>query len=183
MRGSEYEGRSLVPEHALQLTGDGGDREITPALSVDVESTDHGPEHARLTLAHESGAPFDLLVIDAYSSDAIPIHLMTVEALALYLSRLAPNGLLALHTTSRYYKLAPLLANAASVLGLRTLIQTRHGTADEPIMLGESPSEVVLMSRDSKALEEFSSNSRWRELKPNGQRIWTDDHANLLAAF
>jgi hypothetical protein len=138
---------------------------------------------ARLTLAHESGAPFDLLVIDAYSSDAIPIHLMTVEALALYRSRLAPNGLLALHTSSRYYKLAPLLANAASVLGLRTLIQTRLGTADDPIVLGESPSEVVLMSRDSKALEEFANDSRWRELKPNGERIWTDDHANLLAAF
>lgn len=138
---------------------------------------------ARLTLARETGAPFDILVIDAYSSDAIPIHLITIEALALYLSRLAPNGLLALHISNRYFKLAPLLANAARELGIRALEQERLGTAANPLAPGEAGSKVVLMAPDPKALDGFANDPRWHELKPNGRRVWTDDHANLFRAL
>ncbi len=138
---------------------------------------------ARLTLARETGAPFDILVIDAYSSDAIPIHLITIEALALYLSRLAPNGLLALHISNRYFKLAPLLANAARELGIRAVAQERLGTAANPLAPGEADSKVVLMAPDPKALDGFANDPRWHELKPNGRRVWTDDHANLFWAL
>ncbi len=138
---------------------------------------------ARLTLARETGVRFDILVIDAYSSDAIPIHLITIEALALYRSLLAPNGLLALHISNRYFKLAPLLANAARKLGLRALEQKRIGTAAQPIATGEAQSQVVLMSPDPEALEVFANDPRWRELEPDGHHIWTDDHANLFWAL
>jgi hypothetical protein len=138
---------------------------------------------ARLMLARDPGAYFDVLVIDAYSSDAIPIHLITVEALALYRSRLGPNGVLALHITNRFYKLAPLLANAARELGMQALVQDRQGTPEHPLPKGEAHSQVVLMASEPTALEEFANNPKWRELNPQGDQIWTDDHANLLAAF
>ena len=138
---------------------------------------------ARLMLAQDPAALFDILVIDAYSSDAIPIHLITVEALALYRSKLGPDGVLALHITNRFYKLAPLLANAARELGMRALVQYRQGTAENPIAEGEAPSQVVLMSPDPAALGVFANDPRWRELNPQGDQIWTDDHSNLLAAF
>ena len=136
-----------------------------------------------MSLAPETGAPFAIRVIDAYSSDASPIHLIPIEALALYLSRLAPNGLPALHVSNRYFKLAPLLANAARELGIRALEQKRLGTAANPLAPGEAGSEVVLMAPDPKALDGFANDPRWHELKPNGRGVWTDDHANLFRAL
>ncbi|MHA1528640.1 MAG: fused MFS/spermidine synthase [Alphaproteobacteria bacterium] len=138
---------------------------------------------ARLTLARETDTLFDILVIDAFSSDAIPIHLITIEALALYRSRLTPGGLLALHISNRYFELSPILANAARELGLRALDQKRLGTAANPLAPGETGSNVVLMSPDPKALDLFANDPNWHELKANGRRVWTDDHANLFWAL
>lgn len=138
---------------------------------------------ARLSLERAAAESFDILVIDAYSSDAIPVHLMTLEALELYRSRLAPDGILALHISNRFYELAPILGNAAAAMGLDALEQTRLGTDALPIAEGETASQVVLMSRGPGALSAFASDPRWRPLRSDGRPAWTDDHASLLDAM
>ncbi|HUF86355.1 MAG TPA: fused MFS/spermidine synthase [Thermohalobaculum sp.] len=138
---------------------------------------------ARITLAREAPEPFDILVMDAFTSDAIPVHLLTLEALDLYRSRLAPGGLLALHVSNRYYDLVPLLANAAARLGLHALVQNRTGGPDAPLEAGEAPSMVVLMAPDPEALARFARNPAWRAMHGDGRGVWTDDHANLLSAL
>lgn len=77
----------------------------------------------RLSLADQPVGRFDALVLDAFSSDAIPVHLLTREAVDLYLSRLRPDGLLVFHISNRYLDLAPVLANIAEDAGLEGLIQ------------------------------------------------------------
>ena len=138
---------------------------------------------ARLTLAQETDAPFDVLVIDAYSSDAIPIHLITLEALDLYRERMTADGILVMHISNRFYELAPILGNAAEVLGITALYQNRAGTVEDPIQKGEVPSKVVLMSADPAALAPFVGDPRWKALAGQGGLVWTDDHANLLSAL
>lgn len=138
---------------------------------------------ARVTLAREADARFDLLVIDAYSSDAIPVHLITIEAIELYLSRLAPGGLLAFHISNRYYRLAPVLGDAARALGVDGYEQFHAATADRPLELGESEAHVVILSRDPGSLSRFAGDPRWHRLVPAGKTVWTDDHANLLGAL
>lgn len=137
---------------------------------------------ARLTLARESGEAYDVLVIDAYSSDAIPVHLITVEALELYRSRLNSNGLLVMHISNRFYRLAPVLASAAERLGMRALEQAEAKTAATKA-LGEQPAHVVLMSSDASALDRFAQDTRWDELISDGRQPWTDDHASLLSVL
>lgn len=138
---------------------------------------------ARIQLARETPVPFDVLVIDAFTSDAIPVHLLTVEALELYRSRLAPGGLLALHVSNRYYDLAPLLANAADRLGMHALQHFATATKDAELAPGQAPSRVVLMAEDPAALARFAGDPAWLPLAGDGGVVWTDDHANILSAL
>ena len=138
---------------------------------------------ARIRLAHEAPVPFDVLVIDAFTSDAIPVHLITLEALALYRARLAPDGLLALHISNRYYDLAPLLANAADRLGMHAVEQLARATTETEIATGRTSSRVVLMARRASALAPFAADPAWRPLAGDGGAVWTDDQANILDAL
>src|SRR5262249_12627472 len=76
---------------------------------------------ARLKLEEDEGKKYDVLVIDAFNSDSVPVHLLTREALAVYLSRLADKGVLAFHISNRYLNLEPVLAELAADAGLRCL--------------------------------------------------------------
>jgi spermidine synthase len=138
---------------------------------------------ARLTLAHDEVEKFDLLLIDAYSSDAIPVHLITREALELYFSRLSPGGLLVFHISSRYYELGPVLGAAVRALGVSALEQLHEETPDRPLAPGEGAAHVALMARLPETLRRFADDRRWNALEPGAGAVWTDDHANVLSAL
>ena len=114
---------------------------------------------ARLSLARAGGERFDFVVLDAFSSDAIPVHLLTREALDLYLSRLEPGGVLAFHISNRHLALGPVLAALFADRGLVGLAQMHVVTQPDPT--GRSSSEWVLAARSREGLARLSSDPRW----------------------
>lgn len=139
---------------------------------------------ARLTLARDSAAVYDVLVLDAFSSDAIPVHLLTREAMSLYLARLAPGGVLALHVSNRYLDLRPAVAALASDAGAVAFLGEQRGLPPDDAAQMYSPSRWVAVSRDRSVLEPLAIRDRWREMHPlPGTRVWSDDYANVLGAL
>ncbi len=134
---------------------------------------------ARVVLESQESMTYDILVIDAYSSDSVPIHLTTNEAIALYMDRLAPGGVLVFHISNRYYEIEKPLSRSAQALGLEARIQHYNGnTAHDP---SDSASLVVTLSRGTAALGDLNGDVRWQMLHSDGGRVWTDDFANLLS--
>jgi hypothetical protein len=139
---------------------------------------------ARLSLAAEPDRQFDLLILDAYSSDAIPVHLVTREALALYLGKLAPGGRLLFHTSNIHLDLEPVLADLAG--DARVACLTREDTAVSPQELssGKAASTWLVMARSKADLGKLARDSRWRPSRGRDQPvIWTDDYSSLLSIF
>ncbi|MDI3337724.1 fused MFS/spermidine synthase [Defluviimonas aestuarii] len=136
---------------------------------------------ARMVLARQDGLQYDILVIDAYGSDAVPIHLTTHEAMQVYLDRLAPDGVLLYHISNRYYAIQRPLARSAEALGLVARIQEYPGNPKQDP--GDIPSRVVMLSRSEAALGAIADDARWVPLMSDGGRIWTDDYANLLSVL
>ncbi|WP_296424402.1 fused MFS/spermidine synthase [Yoonia sp.] len=133
---------------------------------------------ARVVLDQQTSARFDILVIDAYSSDAVPVHLTTNQALHLYRNRIKPGGIIMFHISNRYYDISRPLGRSAKDLGLSALIQTYRGATTDPT---NSPSTVVIMSDHAASLTPFRVDARWSVLQSDAGRIWTDDYANLLS--
>jgi len=134
---------------------------------------------ARLNLEREVPQRFDLLAVDAFSSDAIPVHLITKEALGVYLRHVKPDGIVAFHVSNRFLNLVPVVAQLAKEHGAHaTLVSDRGKDGDDD----HTTTDWVLVSRDPKALKapeiEAASpevpevEARWR--------TWTDDYSNLL---
>jgi hypothetical protein len=134
---------------------------------------------ARLVLAAQE-RQFDLLFIDAFSSDTVPVHLMTHEAMRMYLDRVSEDGIVVYHVSNRYYDLERPLGPSVAMLGAHAVWQDYPGRQhDDP---GDSPSRVVLVARSAEALAGFASPS-WQPLPADGAAVWTDDHANLLSVL
>lgn len=130
---------------------------------------------ARLTLAN-SQASHDVLVLDAFSSDAIPIHLLTIEALRTYETRLSENGVMAFHISNRHIKLAPVVARLARERGLTAF--TRLDTSVD-VKHGFEASEWVVMARRPERLQAIAADSRWTPLVADARQAWTDDFSNI----
>jgi len=138
---------------------------------------------ARLTLASAPPQTYDLLVLDAFSSDSIPMHLVTREAVGLYLQKLAPEGLLALHISNRYLELAPILGRLAHQAGLVCRVQLDRPT-DEEKFEGKLSSHWAVMARRESDLGRILEDSRWEPADvPPGTPLWTDDFSNILSVF
>lgn len=138
---------------------------------------------ARLSLAAEPEAKCDVMVLDAFSSDAIPVHLVTREALALYLRKLAPGGVLAFHISNLHLDLEPVFANLARDAGLAALIRDDTDVRPDDYRNGKSPSIWLVMARSPADLTLLSRDSRWAIPRANEQPVWTDDYSSLLRAF
>ncbi len=132
---------------------------------------------ARLSLERETGPPYDIFIADAFSGDAIPVHLLTNEAFDLYLAHLKPSGILAVHISNQYLDLAPVVAQLASAHGLESRLV--HSPKDDAHLYSQS--DWILMSRDAAffARPEIASSSHRIDPRP-GLRLWTDDYNNLL---
>jgi hypothetical protein len=136
---------------------------------------------ARLNLQNAPDAYFGLIVLDAFSSDAIPVHLMTQQALDLYLSKLAQGGMLVFHASSRSLNLNPILADLAES---RNLICIGFDDSKPGPFEGKDPSQWVVMARSSPELSYLSINSQWRRLNGRkGARPWSDDFSNIVRAI
>lgn len=126
--------------------------------------------------------PFRLIVVDAFSSDSIPVHLITKEAVQAYLKRTTPDGLIAFHISNRYFDLSPVAARIAQELGLIGYI--RDDTLDD----GEEEkrdSLWVVLARDKAHLGELATrNAMWRPMMVDPRApLWTDDYSNVLGVF
>jgi hypothetical protein len=138
---------------------------------------------ARLTLARQPDGRFGIIVLDAFSSDAIPIHLLTKEAIQMYTKKLTPDGILAFHISNRYLDLEPVLAAAAKDFGMIALGQVDGPTSEEEDE-GKTQSNWVLMARNRADFGKLVGRAtQWSELEPTGIRVWTDDFSNVLSAF
>lgn len=135
---------------------------------------------ARLTLAGRGNGQFDLLMVDAFTSDSIPAHLMTTEAIRMYLSKLKPDGVLVMHISNRHLELGgPAMAGLRAAGGFG-LIQSSPG-ADEG--MHEPPTMLVIGSKSKGALEHFAKQPQWLSQEPYKARAWTDDYMNLPGAL
>lgn len=137
---------------------------------------------ARLQLATFPDATFDLLILDAFSSDAIPIHLLTLEALELYLKKLKPEGVLLFHISNRTLDLGPILERLAREVEPRcyTEVMDDKSLSDAERDAGKSPSVWCVLSRNRDLLARATNNRFLRDL-PLDPRIplWRDDRVNL----
>ena len=132
----------------------------------------------RLVLEREAPQAFDVLAVDAFSSDAIPTHLLTREAFGVYLRHLAEGGVVAVHVTNRYLDLKPVVRGAAAALGLHA----EHVPSFEQGFLWSS--DWMLVTRDRALLEdEVVSAATLPPLPHAGAVVWTDDWSNLLGVL
>jgi hypothetical protein len=138
---------------------------------------------ARLALTGAPQNEYGLIVLDAFSSDAIPTHLLTSEALTLYVSRLATGGVLAFHISNRHLALGPVLARLARDHGLAALEQQDLQGA-EVSSTGKSPSHWLLMARQRADLGPLLTAARWSPpIVPRSTPRWTDDASSILAVL
>ena len=135
---------------------------------------------ARLRLTHDTGR-YDLLVLDAFSSDAIPVHLMTREAMALYVDRLTDDGVLVFHISNRHLRLRSLVAGLAHDRRLAARGQFYRSGSKNMI---RTSSEWVAMARTEGDLGSLASDPRWTMIEPDpGTRIWSDDFSDVFSVL
>ena len=136
----------------------------------------------RLSLGRRNDGEFGLIALDAFSSDAVPVHLITREALATYESKLRPHGVIAFNITNRYLDLEPVLGNLATEAGLSCFEQQDDVLSAK--MPGKYQSRWVAMARDAGDLGRVRTDPRWQRCANDpGERTWTDDYANVTAAL
>ena len=136
---------------------------------------------ARLTLSREDSASFDVIVIDAFSSDAVPSHLLTLEALALYESKLRLHGVLLLHISNNYLDLEPVIHGAVHQLGMHGLAGYESAPHTELDPHGQA-SLWYAAARTRETLANLSLSPRWRGARAS-ESYWTDDFSNLFRAI
>ena len=139
---------------------------------------------ARLEIERDPALPdgsLDVLLVDAFSGDAIPTHLLTLEALELYLRKLAPDGLLVCHISNRYYDLRPVLKSAGERLGLHGAF--REPDAERPLAALEFASSYYVLTRNPRHAEALAADGWTRAGPDDGLRAfspWSDDFVNIL---
>jgi len=139
---------------------------------------------ARLSLKQMPDRHYDLIILDAFSSDAIPVHLITREALKLYLSKLADKGILVLHISNRYLNLKPVLGDLAQDASLTCLVREDMKLGEAEKKEKKTPSIWVLMGRRSSDLGNLVDDHRWKVLAGRpGVKVWTDDFSNIPSVF
>jgi SAM-dependent methyltransferase len=145
------------------------------AATVDVQIGD-----GRLLLEKARDGEFGLILLDAFNSDAIPVHLLTREALAIYLSKLAPGGVIAFHVSGRYVDLPPIVLALAADAGLAAIYKQEPELSHEALAEVKCESKWVVMARSAQDLAGLS----WSDgAAQPGKRVWTDDYSSLLGVL
>jgi hypothetical protein len=137
---------------------------------------------ARLTLADAPDGAYDLIVVDAFSSDAIPMHLLTREAMAVYLKKLSPHGMVAMHVSNRHLELASVVAGIAAANGLVTRVDD-SATIDEGANPYKFSGTVVVAARSEEDFGVLAQSREWDALEPDPKQwVWTDDYSNIVGS-
>jgi hypothetical protein len=138
---------------------------------------------ARLRL-RDSDRTYDLIILDAFSSDTVPVHLLTREALRVYLARLADDGLLAFHISCLHVRLHPVVGNLAKDAGLACRIRQDLKISQADMRAGKLTSEWVVLARRPEALGPLANDPHWPPLPGDpASPVWTDDYSNLFRAI
>jgi hypothetical protein len=145
---------------------------------------------ARLTLANAPDGRYDIIVVDAFSSDAIPIHLMTREAMAIYLQKSAKTGLIVMHVSNRHLELTSVVAGVAAANGAvtREYFAGDEDQEDRKQEYSDSAyqfsSVVAVVGRTDADFGELAKRKSWAVAEPDpGQWVWTDDYSNIIGAL
>src|SRR6202043_945683 len=133
---------------------------------------------ARLTFARGPDGVYDLIIVDAYSSDAIPIHLATEEAMEIYKDKLAPQGAVLIHVSNRHLELASVVVGIAEANDLKSWVYSEDSGRDNEYIFATS---VVVSAREETDVGKLASSEQWEETEADeNQRVWTDDYSNVL---
>jgi hypothetical protein len=135
---------------------------------------------ARLTFAKEPDGSYDLIIVDAYSSDAIPIHLATEQAMEIYKQKLAPQGAVVMHVSNRHLELSSVVVGIADANDLKSWVYSEDSGRDNEYIFSTT---VVVSAREEADVGALASSDKWAltEAEDN-QRVWTDDYSNVLGA-
>jgi hypothetical protein len=135
---------------------------------------------ARLTFAKEPNGSYDLIIVDAYSSDAIPIHLATKQAMQIYKDKLAPQGAVVMHVSNRHLELASVVVGIAEANDLKSWAYSEDSSRDNEYIFATS---VVVSARAEADVGELASSDSWELTAADpDQRVWTDDYSNVFGA-
>lgn len=135
---------------------------------------------ARLKLAQAPDNHYGLIVVDAFSSDAIPTHLLTVEAVQMYKSKLIDGGIIAFHVSNRFFDLVPLVGGIADRVGMRAAYRIDRPVSDEDAMDGKYASDWIIITKDPKSVVPLVEKARWQYWPPNlVKSVWTDDYSSI----
>jgi len=135
---------------------------------------------ARLTFAREADGSYDLIIVDAYSSDAIPIHLATQEAMKIYKDKLAAQGAVLMHVSNRHLELSSVVVGIAEANDLKSWVYSEDSGRDSEYIFSTS---VVVSAREEADIGKLASSDQWEETEADEkQRVWTDDYSNVLGA-
>jgi hypothetical protein len=138
----------------------------------------------RLNIAQAKDGQFGLIILDAFSSDAIPVHLLTREAVAIYLRKLQPDGIIAMHISNLYFDLEPVVRKLAADAGCVSYMRQDSVVGKAQKDQAKAPSVWVVMARNKDALGPLGYDARWVALKPQPtDPLWTDDYANVLGVM
>jgi hypothetical protein len=136
---------------------------------------------ARLTLAREPAGEFDLLLVDAFSSDSVPAHLLTVEAMRSYLAHVKPGGVVVMHLTNRHLDLMAPVAATAKAAGGYALQQSYQPPPGRSY--ADAHEDAIIIAKSPAALIPFEVGPHWTPADDHGVRVWTDDYTNLFGAL
>ena len=129
----------------------------------------------------DGGTKFNLVVVDSFGSDAVPTHLLTRQAIQLYLDRLAPAGLLLFNVSNKYLNLRSVLAAEASSLGLNALAKVDASVSADQAATGKFPSDWLVLAPAGESLDRLAATGGWvYPMLASGQMVWTDDYSDVL---
>lgn len=149
-------------------------RDCPPRVSVHIGD-------ARVTVASAADQTYSVFVLDAFSGDAIPIHLLTREAVELYLSKLMRKGVLLFHISNRHMDLAPVVDRIAAELKLTAFLRNDTELSEMERTQGRQPSTWAILAREPERLAPFRNNPKWQLLQGDRKgELWTDHYANIL---
>jgi len=141
------------------------------------------PGDARLSLSKEANHHFEMIVVDAYSSDSIPVHLITREALQLYLDKLTDDGLLVFHLSNQYLDLRSVVATLAQDAGLEHLLRDDRSLSREERSLGKESSRWAIMARDPETFGSLATDPDWQRWEQDQGQVWTDNYSSIFSVL
>ncbi len=136
---------------------------------------------ARINLQKADDNRYGMMLMDAYSSDSLPVHLLTKEAMALYLSKLDDNGIIAFNISNRHLDLKPVLATFSHYFHLKGYVRldiTKRKMTQENL---STPNEWVILTKNSKLFETIMPDDMWTPLVQSSNVLWTDDYSSIFS--